>query len=207
MTLSRHPKYFILACSAADIFYLKADICQLGMDQRKVNVLARELGEKLGFWKPIIVSHHMLMGLQQPSTGEMDAKERTIELKMSKSKPDTAIFMTDTEEEIIRKLGKAWCPEKEVKENPVMEYYRYIVFERFDKVEIKRPEKFGGNMTIDSYSMLEKEYSEGKIHPLDLKKTCATYINELVKPVREHFEKDPEAKRLKEQVDSFEVTR
>ena len=42
----------------ADIFFLKADICQLGMDQRKVNVLAREycdtIKRKL---KPIILSH------------------------------------------------------------------------------------------------------------------------------------------------------
>ena len=26
----------------ADIFFLKADVCQLGLDQRKVNVLAKE---------------------------------------------------------------------------------------------------------------------------------------------------------------------
>jgi tyrosyl-tRNA synthetase len=45
---------------AADIFHLKCDITQLGMDQRKVNVLAREVGPKLGFWKPVIVSHHTL---------------------------------------------------------------------------------------------------------------------------------------------------
>ena len=192
---------------AADIFHLKADVCQLGMDQRKVNVLARELGEKLGYWKPVLVTHHMLMGLQQPSTAEMDAKERTIELKMSKSKPDTAIFMTDTEQEIKRKLGKAWCPDKETRENPVLEYYRYIVFEKFDTIEIVRPEKFGGNLSISSYGELEKQYSEGKIHPMDLKNSCAVYINELVKPVREHFEKDAKAKKLKDMVDGFEVTR
>ena len=34
---------------AADIFHLKCDITQLGMDQRKVNMLAREIGPKLGF--------------------------------------------------------------------------------------------------------------------------------------------------------------
>jgi tyrosyl-tRNA synthetase len=47
----------------ADIFHMKADIVQLGMDQRKVNVLAREVGPALGLWKPVVVSHHMLMGL------------------------------------------------------------------------------------------------------------------------------------------------
>ncbi|MHA1933591.1 MAG: tyrosine--tRNA ligase, partial [Promethearchaeota archaeon] len=31
----------------ADIFYLPADICQLGLDQRKVNMLAREVAKKL----------------------------------------------------------------------------------------------------------------------------------------------------------------
>jgi len=192
---------------AADIFHLKADICQLGMDQRKVNVLAREIGEKIGYYKPIIVSHHMLMGLQQPTSQEKDAKERAIEMKMSKSKPDTAIFMTDSEKEIQRKLGKAWCPEKQIKENPIMEYYKYIIFEKFDKIEIKRPEKFGGNLEIKSYEELEEFYSKGKIHPLDLKKTCAVYINEIIKPVREHFEKNKEAKELKELVESFKVTR
>jgi len=36
----------------ADIFHLDVKICQLGMDQRKANVVAREIGERLGYWKP-----------------------------------------------------------------------------------------------------------------------------------------------------------
>ena len=32
---------FYPCMQAADVFFLKADICQLGMDQRKVNMLAR----------------------------------------------------------------------------------------------------------------------------------------------------------------------
>ena len=47
---------------------LQADICQLGMDQRKVNMLAREYCDmtkrKL---KPIIISHAMLPGLLEVS--------------------------------------------------------------------------------------------------------------------------------------------
>ena len=47
---------------------LQADICQLGMDQRKVNMLAREYCDmtspKIKF-KPVILSHHMLMGLKE----------------------------------------------------------------------------------------------------------------------------------------------
>ena len=44
----------------ADIFFLKADICQLGMDQRKVNVLALEYCEKKKIKrKPVVLSHRM----------------------------------------------------------------------------------------------------------------------------------------------------
>lgn len=191
----------------ADIFYLKADICQLGMDQRKVNMLGREIGEKLGFYKPVIISHHMLMGLSEPPAESADTVERAIAMKMSKSKPDTAIFMTDTEEDIKRKIKKAYCPEKQIKDNPILEYCRYILFERFDEIKIQRPEKYGGDLTITSYSEMEEIFSRGDLHPMDLKTAVTYYVNELIKPVREHFEKNPAAKKLLEQVKSFQVTR
>lgn len=189
----------------ADIFYLEADICQLGMDQRKVNVLARELGPQLGFWKPVVISHHMLMGLgEPPKTKDID---RVIELKMSKSKPDTAIFMNDSEEDINKKVGKAYCPAKITEENPILEYSKYLIFEKFNVMEIRRPEKFGGDLVMERYHELENLYREGKIHPADLKNSVAHYINEMVKPVRESFEKDHKLKKLIETIKGFEVTR
>jgi tyrosyl-tRNA synthetase len=192
---------------AADIFQLKADICQLGMDQRKVNILAREIGQKLGYWKPVIVSHHMLMGLGEPASKEKDAAERAIDLKMSKSKPETAIFMTDTQEDVERKIGKAYCPQKEARDNPVLEYCKYIVFEKFRTLDIKRAEKFGGDITFASYAELEKAYVTGVLHPMDLKAAVASKINELLDPVRQHFEKNAKAKELLEKVNKLEVTR
>ena len=194
---------------AADIFHLKADITQLGMDQRKVNMLAREVGPKLGFWKPVVVSHHMMMGLQAPPTADMDPQERATAMKMSKSNPDTAIFMTDTSQQVESKLKKAYCPEKVTVENPVLEYMRFIVFERAPKGEVvvERPEKFGGTVTFHNYRELEAAYAEGKLHPMDLKKTCAKYVNDFLQPVREHFEKDEKARALKEKVESYKVTR
>ncbi len=189
----------------ADIFHLKADICQLGMDQRKVNVLARELGPNLSFWKPVVVSHHMLMGLSEPpKTKDID---RVIDLKMSKSKPDTAIFMNDSEEDIKRKVNKAYCPAKVVEENPMLEYSKYLIFEKFNAMEIKRAEKFGGDLVIENYRELEKLYADGKIHPMDLKNSVFYYINEMVKPVREAFHKDQKLKHLLETIRKFEVTR
>lgn len=206
---SLQASHIIYPCmQAADIFHLGADICQLGMDQRKVNVLARELGPSLGFWKPVIVSHHMLMGLSQPIKAEgKDAVERAIDLKMSKSRPDTAIFMTDSEEDIQRKMNKAWCPEGQAEENPVLEYFKYIIFEKFDDVVIERPQKFGGNIELTSHVELEHAFAGKKIHPADLKRTAAFYINKLVGPVRDKILNDPKISKLREEIRSFEVTR
>lgn len=193
---------------AADIHHLEADIAQLGMDQRKVNMLAREVFPKLGFKPPVVVSHHMLMGLSEPKVSEeMDDIDKKVEIKMSKSKPDTAIFMTDSRDEVFRKFKKAYCPAGSHEDNPVLEYLRYIVFERFDSVKISRDEKYGGDLEFSSYGDLEKAYVEGGIHPMDLKNCCAGYIDELLAPVREHFEKDDRARELLEKVKGFEVTR
>lgn len=192
---------------AADIFHLKCDICQLGMDQRKVNVLAREVGPKLGLWKPVIVSHHMVLGLSEPKSNYKDSSDRLLDLKMSKSRPDSAIFMTDGEDEIKRKIKKAYCPEGIVENNPILEYCKYIIFEKFKQMKIERPKKFGGDLILKSYDELENVFSKGELHPGDLKVSVAYHINELIKPVRKHFEKNNKAKELFDRVKTFEVTR
>jgi len=172
------------------------------MDQRKVNVLAREIGEKLGFWKPVVISHHMLMGLTPPKS-ESEGVEKSIEQKMSKSNPASSIFMTDTKKEVEDKFRKAYCPEGQVKDNPVLEYCKYIIFEKIDKFVIERDEKFGGNISFGSHKELENAFKKKEIHPLDLKKASAKYINEFLEPVREHFEKNKKAKELLKKVESF----
>lgn len=204
-----HASQILYPCmQAADIFYLGADICQLGMDQRKVNVLARELAEQLGYpQKPVVISHHMLMGLGEPPQEELAGAERAIALKMSKSKPDTAIFMLDTKEEVERKIKKAYCPAGKVEENPLLEYCKYILFEKFDALKIKRPEKFGGNITLKSYSELETSFKEGKLHPMDLKTTVAEYLNLLLEPIRKKLHENKKAMKLYEEIKGFEVTR
>ena len=77
-------------------------------------------------------------------------------------------------------------------ENPVLKLYEYIIFRYFNEVTIKRPEKYGGDVTYDTYKDLEKDYSEGKIHPLDLKENAARYLNEILDPVREYFKENPD---------------
>lgn len=182
--------YPCMQCS--DIFFLKADICQLGMDQRKVNMLAREYSDDIKKEdKPIIVSHHMLAGLNNE--------------KMSKSDPDFAIFMEDSKEDVERKIKKAVCPPNSVEGNPVFEYIRYMIFEAFGHFNLKRRD--GEGMIYKDLSLLEKDYISGAVHFGDLKSSAADHINQLLDPVRRHFEIDPYAKKLLELVRSYRVTR
>ncbi len=194
----------------ADIFHMKVKICQLGMDQRKANMVGREIGEKMGYWKPVCVHHHLLQGLEKPTVWpipEGQEKEAIASAKMSKSKPDTSIFMTDTKEDIKRKINKAYCPEKIVLENPILEYNKFIVFEKFDKIKIERPTKFGGDVEYNSYIEMEKDFINAKLHPMDLKNATTEYLNKLVEPTRKHFETNKKAKELLEKVKSFQTTR
>jgi len=201
--------YPMMQC--ADIFHLKADICQLGLDQRRANMLAREVGPKLGWWKPVTVSHHMLIGLQgikQPEGFDTNKQIDTeISSKMSKSKPETCILVHDTKEDIKRKINNAFCPAKVVANNPVLEYAKYMIFRKFKMLEINRSAKYGGDLKIGNYEELEKLYREGKIHPLDLKNATAEALDKLIKPIREHFEKNKKAKELYESVKKSNVTR
>ncbi|MFT7615509.1 MAG: tyrosyl-tRNA synthetase [Candidatus Woesearchaeota archaeon] len=196
--------YPLMQC--VDIFELKADCIAMGMDQRKVNMLAREVAPKLNLKKPVAVHHRMLMGLTEPQTDKTGV-EGAIAKKMSKSNPNSAVFMTDPTEVVLKKFKKAYCPEKQVENNPVLEYAKYIVFAKFDSVDVTRDERFGGNKTFSSYDEVEADFVSGALHPADLKSVVGTYINKMLDPVRDHFAQNEDAKKLLETVQSYQVTR
>ena len=102
---------------------------------------------------------------------------------------------------------KAYCPPRTAEGNPILEYAKYIIFRKMKVLHIERPSRYGGPVDYHSYEELEKDYVEGKLHPMDLKTGVAEALDELIKPIREHFEKDPHAKRLYEFVREQEVTR
>ena len=66
--------------------------------------------------------------------------------KMSKSDPNSAIFMEDTREEVESKIKKAFCEEKTIKDNPILEYVKNIIFPSIGYFELKRPKNPEGNM-------------------------------------------------------------
>ncbi|MFH0986507.1 MAG: tyrosine--tRNA ligase [Candidatus Micrarchaeota archaeon] len=187
---------FYAPMQAVDIKTIGADIAHAGMDQRSAHILAREIYPKMGWKKPVCVHHHLLPGLTEPAQAGRSKEEKTVAAKMTKSKPETCLFVHDSEAEIKTKLNKAWCPDKIVEANPVTEMVKYIVFHEKECFDIERPAKFGGDLCFESYEAFETAYTGGKLHPADLKSAVAKEINEIIKPVREHFEKPKFAKML-----------
>ncbi len=195
----------------ADIFWLDVDICQLGLDQRRANILAREIAEKMKWKKPVAVHHHMLVGLQgskQPEGyDENESMDVAIASKMSKSRPESSIFVHDNREEILRKVNSAYCPPKVLEANAPIEYSKYIVFRKKESLRIERPERYGGTVEFHSFADLARAYSEGSLHPTDLKRGVAEALDDIISPIRSHFEKDPSARRLYDVVRAAETTR
>lgn len=192
--------YPIMQCT--DIFFLKADICQLGVDQRKVNMLARDycIAAKIKN-KPIILSHHMLFGLKAGQE------------KMSKSDPDSAVFMEDTAEDVERKIMNAYCPTKEeekerkpaadddagkasmhLKEvkikNPCLDYIENIIFSPPNATFV------AGEKTYTEFEAVRVKFLAGEIKEDELKQGLIDALNNLLEPVRNHFKTDENAKEL-----------
>jgi tyrosyl-tRNA synthetase len=157
-----------------DIKHLKLDVALGGMEQRKVHMIGKDMAKSLG--REFIAIHTPLItSLKGPGQ------------KMSKSVPGSGISVTDSYEEIKKTIRGAYCPEKEVKDNPILQIAKLIIFPRFDSIRIERPDKFGGIVEFDNYEGLEKTYSSGKLHPLDLKNAVTEYLEKIIAPIRKNY--------------------
>ena len=185
----------------ADIFELKASIAHAGMDQRKVHVIAREVAEKLtinpmidssqNHMKPIAIHHRLLLGLQKPAIWPIpEGMEKSVirmQMKMSKSVPGSAIFIHDSIDDITRKIKKAFCPDREIVLNPLLDWTKHIIFPITGLVVIKREERWGGNFTANTFEELETRYASGDLSAIDLKNSITQILIEILTPAREYF--------------------
>ncbi len=206
------------AMQVADIFIQGLRLTHAGMDQRKAHALAREVAFKLSSGqlkslkgepvKPIALHHPLLQGLQSPppSTEGKSKEDIVAELKMSKSVKGSAVFVTDSPEEIRQKLQQAYCPAKIVELNPVLQWTENIIF-RSPKASllVERPAKFGGQKEYSSFIDVQTDFASGTLHPLDLKKAVGEQLITLLEPVRKPFLKG-KLQKLHEELDAL-ITR
>lgn len=167
------------AMQAVDIHSLDVDIAHAGMDQRKIHMLVREIFPKMKWKVPVAVHHKLLPGLSKP------ADPTKILGKMSKSDPNSGVFVHNTDEEIKKKISKAWCEEANIENNPLLEIARTVIFHEFNEIKVERPEKFGGNVSYSNFNQLQTDFVEKKLHPGDLKQTVGNYLVKVISPIRE----------------------
>lgn len=178
-------KLFYPAMQVSDIFYLDVDIALGGTDQRKAHMLAREVAEKFNRKKVIAIHTPLLVGLKGGQRmGNVEEDDLLSEIKMSKSKPENAIFVNDPPEEVTAKIMRAYCPSRVVEFNPILQINKYIIFTNVNKLKVERDPKYGGDIEFNSYEELEKAFAEGKLHPMDLKMATARKLNEILEPLR-----------------------
>ena len=161
---------------AVDIKHLKVDVALGGMEQRKVHMVAKDMAkimdyDFIAFHTPLITS------LKGP--GE----------KMSKSIKGSGISVVDSEDEIKKTIKGAYCPEKEVNDNPILQIAQFVIFPSVKAFVVKRDKKFGGDLKFKLYEELENVYVSGKLHPLDLKNAVAEHLEEIIAHIRKNFSK------------------
>ena len=181
-------KMFYPILQATDIFSLGADLAYAGMDQRRAHMLARDAAEKLGWKKPIALHTPLLPGLKGGDRMDPAAS------KMSKSDPDSGVNIHDGDDDIRRKMSKAFCPPGKEEEtvNPVLMLCKHVIMQRTGTMNIERPEKFGGNVSFSAYDEVAEAYFSGKLHPMDLKKGVAEALIITLGQVRSFFASKPE---------------
>ncbi|MFH1835941.1 MAG: tyrosine--tRNA ligase [Methanobacteriota archaeon] len=155
----------------ADIKALSVDVAYGGIEQRKIHMLAREILPQIGYKKPVFVHTPLITSLKGP------------EVKMSSSIPDSLIAVEDSIEEIKSKVNGAFCP-KELTGNPILGVAKLVLFPKLGRIDVNRPEKFGGNLSYKSYSELEGDYLSNNLHPADLKAAVSEGISTILEPVR-----------------------
>ncbi|MEC8707043.1 MAG: tyrosine--tRNA ligase [Candidatus Thermoplasmatota archaeon] len=177
-------KFFYPAMQATDIYALDVDLALGGMDQRHAHMLARDAADKMKLRKPIALHTPLVGSLSGPGRMDTDAK-------MSKSNPSGTLLIHDSKKKLTKKLSKAYCPQ-ERKGNPVLDLWQYLLEPALGNIVIERPEKFGGDLSFESFSKLEENYTSGSLHPLDLKNGTAAALFQVIKPMQDACATEPE---------------
>ncbi|CAH6722382.1 tyrosine--tRNA ligase, cytoplasmic [[Candida] jaroonii] len=173
---------------ALDEEHLGCDVQFGGVDQRKIFVLAEEYLPSLGYKKRAHLMNGMVPGLNQGG-------------KMSASDPNSKIDIIETDKNVRKKVGSAYCAPGEIEGNGVISLIENIiqpiqelkadkegVFEFF----IDRPEKYGGAINYTSVEQLKDDFKNEKLSPVDLKAGLADQLIKLLAPIKEEYENNKE---------------
>ena len=165
--------------------YLDVDVQYGGLDQRKILMFARENLPKIAYDSRIEVMTPIIPGL--------------IGKKMSASDSRTKIDLMDAEDIVIRKIKGAEMAVGN-SDNGVMAFLKHVILvikqDNKKTFVVKRDKKFGGNLKYKTYEEIEKDFTNKKLHPLDLKNAVADEVNDLLEVFRKNKKSLKELEKL-----------
>ncbi len=86
--------------------------------------------------------------------------------KMSSSEENSKIDLLETAANIKKKINTAFCEEGNVDQNGILSFAKHVLFplSKTGQIVLERPEKWGGNLTFESYESLHEAFKSKVIH-------------------------------------------
>ena len=156
----------------ADVKFLKTNFVVAGIDQRKIYMLGVDEGKDIGLQEAVYLYTPLIPGLKGPGT------------KMSSSVKESFISIRDNKQDIKKKILGAYCKVGDVANNPILAILKLILFPKFEKINVKRSDNFGGDIEFKDYKTLEQAFQSRNLHALDLKNAVADYLEKIIAPIR-----------------------
>ena len=179
-------RFFYPALQAADIFEMNIDVAIGGMDQRKAHMYMRDVADRWNWYKATCLHTPIISGLK--STG---ARMESFDHKMSKSDPNGAILLHDTEKKLSKKMRKAYL-DPENPDSPVYELIQHIILPEHGELVITPKPEYGEPSTWNDLDSIKQAIASGEIHPFDAKMAVANGLSRGLDAVTKHFEEKPE---------------
>ncbi len=179
---------------ALDEEYLNVDAQFGGVDQRKIFMFASDYLPKIGYKKRIHLMNPLVPGLSTVS--------KTVDFsnKMSSTDQKSKINITDTANQIKKKINSAYCLEGDAHDNTLMVLLQKVIFPILHRLNIpliiQKPEKFGGDKIIyENFENVLIDFENKILHPGDLKLGVFSMLINFLDPIRTKFE-TPELRLL-----------
>jgi tyrosyl-tRNA synthetase len=149
---------------ALDEVYLKVDAELGGIDQRKIFMLADKYLPKMGYKS---VTH--LMNVMLPSLTSSDSV-------------NSKITFTDSTQQLEKKIKKAFCEDRNVDNNPLLQYYEHII------VPLNNRLSGTPDAAMPSIETMRDNFKQGLVVPQQLKLTVRYTLEQFLSLTRIDFE-------------------
>jgi tyrosyl-tRNA synthetase len=158
--------------------------CQLGgIDQRHIFVLSREMKH---------LKKKALFHLMNPLLPALTSTEPTKENTKMSSSSGIKIDLLCGKKAIVKLVNSVYCLTGAVEKNPLLDLVKILVFPLLEYTltpfQICRKDEYGGNISYMTFHDLETDFVKENLHPQDLKDGVATFLVDLLKPLRDTFD-------------------